>query len=99
MVLSMKIYILSFFYSVIVLSVLGLSSACYDVVLRYFICAWAIQTDKMDLISQIYQIMVVMSILKSWNRRHSSHYSNLNIVSSCMISCYLYLESIDLLQI
>ena len=70
MVLSMKIYILYFFYVVVILSAFGLSSACYDIVLfivllRYFICAWAIQTDKADLISQIYQIMVVVSILKS----------------------------------
>ena len=69
MVLSMKMYILYFFY-VVILSTFGLSSACYDIVLfivllRYFICAWAIQTDKADLISQIYQIMVIVSILKS----------------------------------
>ena len=63
-------FYLLFFYVVVVLSTFGLSSACYDMVLFivllwYFICAWAIQTDKADLISQIYQIMVVVSILKS----------------------------------
>ena len=70
MVLFMKIYVLSFFHVVVVLSSFGLSSARYNMVvfialLRYFICAWTIQTNKADLISQIYQIMVIMSILKS----------------------------------
>ena len=49
-----------------------LSLAYYSVVLfiillRHFICVKAIQTDKADLISQMYQIMVV-SILKNWSR-------------------------------
>ena len=71
--------------------------------------------DNLDrqsgLISSRYQIMVI-SILNNWNRRYSSHFIikfvgfmsiyyaiNLDIVSSCMIFSYLYLESIDLLQI
>ena len=94
----------------------SLSSACYDVVLfivllRHLICVGAIQTGKEDLIIPRYQIMVV-SMLKNWSRRCSSHYIikfvgfmpicyaiNLGIVSSCMVFSYLYLGSIDLLQV
>ena len=70
-----------------------------------------IQIGKADLISQRYQIMVV-SMLKNWSRKYSNHYIikfvgfiliyyavNLDIVSSCMVFSYLYLGSIDLLQV
>ena len=71
----------------------------------------AIQIGKADLISQRYQILVI-SMLKSWSRKYSSHYVitfvgfipiyyaiNLDIVPSCMVFSYLYLRSIDLLQV
>ena len=71
----------------------------------------AIQTDKADLISLIYQIIIV-GILKNLSYRYFSHYFikfigfiqiyyaiNLNIVSSCIVFSYLYFGSIDLLQI
>ena len=56
----------------------GLSLACYNMIfflilLRCFICLRAIQTSKMDSINRRYQIMIV-SMLKNWNRRYSSHY-------------------------
>ena len=56
----------------------GSSFSCYDevlfvVLLRRFICVGAIETGKTDLISQRYQMMVV-SMLKNWSRRYSSHY-------------------------
>ena len=70
-----------------------------------------IQIGKADLISQRYQIMVI-SMLKNWSRKYSNHYIikfvgfiliyyavNLDIVSSCMVFSYLYLGSIDLLQV
>ena len=70
-----------------------------------------IQTGKIDSISQIYKIMVVI-MLKNLSHRYSSHYIikfigfmpiyyviNMNIVSSYMIFSYLYLESLDLLQV
>ena len=86
----------------------GLSSTCYDmvffVVLLEFVYVGEIQTGKEDLISQIYQIMVV-SMLKNWKHRYSSQYIikfvgfmsiyyaiNLDIVSSCMVFSYLYLD-------
>ena len=55
-----------------------LSSICYDmmvfvVLLRRFIFMEAIQTCEIDLISQIYQIMIV-NMLKNLNHRYSSHY-------------------------
>ena len=58
-----------FFCFAVVLSIFGLSSACYDVVLcfillRLFICVRVIQIYKTNLISQIYQIIVV-SMLKN----------------------------------
>ena len=69
----------------------------------------AIQTDKTDMLDPRYQIIVV-SILKNWNRKYSNHYIikfvsfisiyyaiNLNIVLSCMIFTYLYIGSIALL--
>ena len=71
----------------------------------------AIQIDKADLIGPIYQIMVI-NMLKNWNRRYSNHYIikfvgfmsiyyvvNLNIVLLCMVFSYLYLGSIDLLEV
>ena len=79
--------------------------------LQHFICVGVIKTRKVDLISRKYQIMVI-SMLKNWSRKYFSHFIikfvgfmpicytiNFNIVSSCMIFSYLYLESIDLLQI
>ena len=55
---------------------------------------------------------MVVSILKNWSRRYSSHYIikfvgfipiyfaiKLNIISSCMIFSYLYLGFIDLFQV
>ena len=78
---------------------------------RRFICVVAIQTGKADLISPRFQIMVI-SILKNWSRRYFSHYIikfigfmliyddiNLDIVLFCMVFRYLYLGSIDLLQV
>ena len=83
----------------------------FVVLLQRFICVGGIQTGKTDLISRRYQIMVV-SMLKNWSCSYSSQYFikfagfmpisyaiNLNIVSSYMIFSYLYLESIDLLQL
>ena len=68
-------------------------------------------TDKTNLISRIYQIMVV-SMLKNWNRRYYNHYIikfigfisiyyaiNLDIVLSFMVFSNLYLRSIYLLQV
>ena len=57
-------FYLVFFCIVFVLSMLGLLSAYYDIVLfivllRRFICVRVIQIDKADLISQRYQIIVV----------------------------------------
>ena len=79
--------------------------------LRHFICVRAIQTGKIDLISRRYQIMVV-NMLKNWSCKYYNYYFikfvgfmsiyyaiNLDIVSSCMIFSYLYLGSIDLLQV
>ena len=98
------------------LSSFGLLSACYDVLLfiislRHFICIGAIMTNKVNLISPRYQIMVV-GMLKNWNPRYYSHYIikfvgfmpiyyviNLDIISPCMVFSYLYLESINLLQV
>ena len=73
---------------------------------------YLIQTGKMDLINSIYQIMVVSMLMKNWNCIYSSHYIikfidfmpiyytiKLDIVSSCMVFSYLYLGSIDLLQV
>ena len=56
----------------------GSSLACYDevlfvVLLRRFICVRVIEIDKVDLISRIYEMMVV-SMLKNKSRRYSSHY-------------------------
>ena len=78
---------------------------------RRFICVVAIQTGKADLISPRFQIMVI-SILKNWSRRYFSYYIikfigfmliyddiNLDIVLFCMVFRYLYLGSIDLLQV
>ena len=72
----------------------------------------AFQTSKSDLIIQIYQIIMIGSILKNWSHRYYNHYSikfidfipmyyaiNLNIVLFCMIFSILYLESIDVLQV
>ena len=64
-------FVLSFYWHLVcryLITAFDLTSSCYDlmlfvVLLRRFICVGAIQIDKMDLISQIYQIMVV-SILK-----------------------------------
>ena len=113
MVLPRRVRFYFVFYVVFILSMFGLSLACYDVVLfvvllRHFICVRVIQTNKVDLISQRYQFMVI-SILQNWSCRYSSHYFikfvgfiwiyyiiNLNIVSSYMILSYLYLRSIDL---
>ena len=68
----------------------------------------AIQIYKIDLINQIYQIMVV-SMLKNWSYSHyfikiicfmSIYYIiNLDIVSSCMVFKYLYFRFINLFQI
>ena len=82
------------------------SSSCYGV-----LCEGTIQTNKTDSINQKYQIMVV-SMLKNWSRRYYSHYIikfvsfmliyyaiNLDIVSFYKVFSYLYLESIDLLQV
>ena len=76
----------------------------FVVLLQQFICVGAIQTGKSNLISRIYQIMVI-SILKNWCYRYSSHYFikfvgfipiyyaiNLNIVLLCMVFSYLYLS-------
>ena len=57
------------FYVVFVLSVFDLSSICYDVILfvvllYYFICMKGIQIVKIDLIDQIYQMMII-NILKN----------------------------------
>ena len=57
------------FYVVFVLSVFDLSSICYDVILfvvllYYFICMKRIQIVKIDLIDQIYQMMII-NILKN----------------------------------
>ena len=70
----------------------------------------AIQIGKADLISRIYQIIIVS--LKNWNCKYYSHYIikfvgimpiyytiNLDIVSSFMVFSFLYLGSIDLLQV
>ena len=92
------------------------SQFCYDVLL-FVVLLWrfihvrAIQTSKIDLINQRYQILIV-NILKNWIYRYSSHYFikfigfmsiyyaiNLDIVSSYMILSYLNLRSIDLLQV
>ena len=56
----------------------GSSSACYDdvlfvVLLWRFICVGAIETDKADLISRRYE-MIVVSMLKNWSCRYSSHH-------------------------
>ena len=73
----------------------GLSSTCYDVVLfvillRCFICQEVIQIDKTNLINQRYQIMIV-SILKKWNRRYSSHYI-IKFVGFISIYCVINLD-------
>ena len=78
---------------------------------RRFISVEAIHTGKADLSSLRYQI-IMLSMFKNWSLRYSSHYIikfigfisiyyaiNLNIFSSYMIFNYLYLESIDILQI
>ena len=83
----------------------------FIVLLQCFICARVIQKDKLDLISRIYQIMVD-SMLKKLSCRYSSYnfikfvsfmliyYTiNLDIISSYMVFTYLYLGSIDLLQV
>ena len=99
------------FCIVIVLSAFGLLSVYYDVVLFVillwrFICVKVIRIGKTDLIRQRYQILVV-SLLKNWSRRYSSHYItkfegfmsiyhaiNLDIVSLYMVFSYLYLRFI-----
>ena len=71
----------------------------------------AIQTDKIDLISRKYQIMVV-SMLKNWSYRYSNYYFikfigfmsiyytfNMYIVSSHTVFNFLYFGSIDLLLV
>ena len=71
----------------------------------------AIQTGIVDLINPRYQIIFV-SMLKNWNLKYSSHYIikcigfiqiyyviNQDIVSSHMVFSYLYLGSIDLMQV
>ena len=76
----------------------------------FYLCG-AIQTYKTNLISPIYQIIVI-TMLNNWSRRYSSHYIikfvgfiliyytiNLDIVSSCMVFNYLYFQYIDLLQV
>ena len=76
----------------------------------FFFCVRTIQIGKVDLINRRYQIMFV-SMLKNWNRRYSSYYIikfvvfipiyyviNLNIVSSYMVSSYLYLGFASLNQ-
>ena len=81
------------------------------VLLRRFICVGAVQTGKAYLINQIYQIMIV-SMLKNLSHIYCSHYIikfigfmpiyyviNLDIVLSYIVFSYLYLRSIDLLQI
>ena len=74
----MKIFILFCFlcyrrfinvWFIFILSMFGLLSAYYDVILfvillQRFICVRTIQIDKIDMINQIYQIMIV-SILKN----------------------------------
>ena len=60
------------------ITVFGLSSACYDVVffvilLRRFISMGAIQTGKADSISQRYQIIVI-SMLNNWSRKYFNHF-------------------------
>ena len=102
------------FCIIILLSMFGLSSACYDVVLfvillRCFICMRAIQIGKTNLINR-YQIIVV-SMLKNWNCKYFSHYFmkflgfmtiyyTINpVVSSYMVFSHLYLGSIDLLLV
>ena len=99
------------FYFIFVLSLAYYNVMLFVVLLHRFICVGAIQTHMTYLISQRYQIMIV-TILKNLNCRYYSHYIikfvdfisiyfaiNLDIVSSCMIFNYLYIGSIDLLQI
>ena len=79
-------------------------------VTAFYLCGGDL-TDKTNLISRIYQIMVV-SMLKKWNHRYYNHYIikfvgfisiyyaiNLDIVSSFMVFSILYFRSIDLLQV
>ena len=66
------------FCVVVVLSTFGLSSTCYDMMLFVdllwcFIRMRVIQIGNVDLISRIYQLMVV-DMLKNWSCRYSSHY-------------------------
>ena len=69
----------------------------FVILLQLFICMGTIQIDKIYLISQIYQIIVV-GMLKIWSYKYSNHYFikfigflliyyviNLDIVSLCMI--------------
>ena len=83
----------------------------FVVLLQHFIRVRAIQISKTDLISQIYQIIVV-SMLKKWGYIYYSHYFikfvgfmliyyaiNLDIVSSYMIFSYLYIRFINILQV
>ena len=83
----------------------------FFVLLLNFICVEVIQISKTDLINQKYQIMVI-SMFKNWSCKYYSYYFikfigfiliyytiNLDIVSSYMVFNYLYLGSINLLQV
>ena len=78
----------------------------FVVLLRRFIYMEAIQTNNTDLISRIYQIMII-NMLNNRSFRYSNYYFikficfipiyyaiNLNIVSSYMIFSYLYIQYI-----
>ena len=101
---------LSLFYQHLVCVGL-LDEVLFVVLLWRFICMGAIQTDKVDMINQIYQIMIV-NMLKNWSLRYSGYYIikfvgfmpiyyaiNLDIVLSYMIFKYLYFGFIDLLEV
>ena len=45
----------------------------FIVLLQHFICVGAIQTDKADLFSQRYRIMII-GMLKNWSCKYYSHY-------------------------
>ena len=80
----------------------------FVILLQYFVYVRAIKTSIANSINQRYHIMVV-SMLKNWSRRFSSHYIikfvgfmpiyyaiNLDIVSLFTVFSNLYLRSIDL---
>ena len=91
---------LSFYWHLVcryLITAFDLTSACYDlilfvVLLRRFIYVGAIQIDKIDLISQIYQIMVV-SILKKLSLIYSSYY-NIKFTSFLLIYYAINLDTL-----